>query len=93
MLWRLALAGLLLLNAFLVFQLVWGSNGLLRYFELKAMRGRLQTQVEQVRQENVRLSREIRLLKNSPEYIEKVIRSEMHYVQPGEIVYLREERK
>jgi len=93
MLWRLALAGLLLLNAFLVFQLVWGSNGLLRYFELKAMRGRLQTQVEQVRQENVRLSREIRLLKNSPEYIGKVIRSEMHYVQPGEIVYLREERK
>jgi len=93
MLWRLALAGILLFNSFLLFQLIWGNNGLLRYHELKQTEARMQQQSDEVRRDNVRLSREIRLLKNSTAYIEKTIRSEMHYVQPNEIIYLREERK
>lgn len=93
MIWRMAVAGLLAFNCFLIFQFIWGDNGFLRYLELKRMQERLQGQAAEVRQENVRLSREIRLLKESPFYIEKVIRSEMHYVQPGEIVYFREGRK
>lgn len=93
MLWRSVLIAILLFNGLLLFQLIWGHNGLLRYLELRGTQDRLQRQVTAVQKENVRLSREIRLLKESPAYLEKVIRSEMHYVQPGEVVYLSEERK
>lgn len=88
MFWKIVLIVLLILNGLLVFHFIWGENGLLATMELKKTEQSMEEQLKEVREANLDLSRKIRLLKRDPEYLEKVIRSEMHFVQPGETLYL-----
>ena len=58
-----------------------------KYHDLKLQQDELDEQIEKFERE-VRATREERdLLKNDPEYLEKVIRDEMGLVKPGEIIY------
>ena len=58
-----------------------------KYHDLKLQQEELDKQIEKVTR-NVEITREEHgLLKNDPEYLEKVIRDEMGLVKPGEIVY------
>ncbi len=88
MILRLAFCILVGLNLFLGIQFIWSESGLLEYLRLKELQQELAGQLQRIEQENVRLSREIRLLKNDSLYQEKAVRTEMHFVRPGEILYL-----
>ena len=58
-----------------------------KYHDLKQQQEELDKQIKKYTRD-VRTTREERaLLKNDPEYLEKVIRDEMGLVKPGEIVY------
>lgn len=88
MFWKTVIVALLILNGLLVFHLIWGENSFLAYLELEKTSRSMQEDIERVEETNLKLSRKIRLLKNDPEYLEKVIRSELHFVQPDETLYL-----
>ncbi len=93
MFWKIVLIALLVLNSLLVFHLIWGDNSLLATMQLKKTKKAIERDIEQVKEANLDLSRKIRLLKNDPEYLETMIRREMHWVQPGETLYLFSEKE
>ena len=88
--WRWIFFLLLLLNGFLLFQLFISPDGLFRYLELNSRAKELRERVQRVNEENLRLSREIRKLKSENVYLQKVIRTKMHFVQENEVLYLKE---
>ena len=54
---------------------------------LRAPRNDLKANVEGVRAEVDRLAQEINALRTDPYYIERRLRSEIHYLRPGERVF------
>lgn len=58
-----------------------------KYRDLKQQQEDLEKQVKKLAVEIEKIREERDLLKNDPEYLEKVIRQEMGLVKPGEIVY------
>lgn len=92
MLWkRLFLVFIIVLNLFLVYRLLWSDQGVFAYLELKDRYAELSTRIEQLDQESLELSREIRLLSADGPYIERMIRQEMHFVRDDEVLYLLSE--
>jgi cell division protein FtsB len=88
MAWRILFGLLCIANVLLVYSLIWGDHGVLRYAELNEFQEGLEQKVAEVEDRNVELSRRIRLLKNDPAYQRKVIRTEMRFVRSNEILYL-----
>jgi len=88
MFWKIVIVALLILNGLLVFHLIWGENSFLTYLERKKISRAMEEDIELVEEANLNLSRKIRLLKNDSEYLEKVIRGELHFVKPDEMIYL-----
>lgn len=58
-----------------------------KYHDLKQQEEELDQQIEKFERDVEATLEERNLLKNDPEYLEKVIRDEMGLVKPGEIVY------
>ena len=79
---------LLLLNVFLAWKLFGPDQGLKSYRELEQRRDALVSQLAAIEQVNLDLSREIRRLTTDLEYVSSVIRMEMHYLQPNEVLYI-----
>lgn len=89
MFWKRALLGfLVILNLFLLGRMLISNQGLFSYRELKAEHETLEQQLSELREKNLALSQEIRLLQSNPEYIEKVIRQRMNFVKDNEILYI-----
>lgn len=86
---RRAVLGLaLILNVVLLYNLIWGKSGAIAYQELKERCADLQTRILAVEEENLDLSREIRLLQSDDAYLEKVIRNRLNFVRENEILYI-----
>ena len=77
------------LVAILLFGLVAfiGDLGLLDLWRIEDESERLQARLVEVQEENRLLEREIRSLKNDPDYLERVARQELGMVREGEILY------
>ncbi len=84
----LVLCVFLAVNSLLVYKAVWGSSGLLEYRALREQQQEAAARSQRLDEENKALSREIRLLQNDPEYIEKMVRERLHYLHDNEILYL-----
>ncbi len=76
------------INAILVYSLIWGSQGLNAYRNLKEQHKLLEARVLELDAKNLALSREIRLLQSDPKYQEKVIRNRFNFVKDNEILYI-----
>lgn len=70
----------------LIFSLFYLPS-LSKYHDLKQQQNELDDQLEKLTKEVQATKEERDLLKNDPEYLEKVIRDEMGLVKPGEIIY------
>ncbi|PTN38040.1 septum formation initiator family protein [Desulfonatronum sp. SC1] len=79
---------LLLLNGFLAWKLLGQDLGWKSYVELRDRRDVLVEQIAAVDEVNLDLSREIRRLTTDHDYVASVIRVEMHYLRPDEILYI-----
>ncbi len=89
MLWHKVLFGLsLVLNVALLGALVWGDQGIMAYRALKEQCLALDYRVKSLDEQNVALSREIRLLQSDEKYIEKMIRKRLNFVRDNEILYI-----
>lgn len=89
MFWRTAIIVVLgLINIGLIGKMFWGNTGLLEYMQLKKQLASLRAEIVQLDEENLALSREIRLLQNDAGYVEKMIRQHLNYLRDNEVVYI-----
>ncbi|MDH5405823.1 MAG: septum formation initiator family protein [Candidatus Aminicenantes bacterium] len=65
-----------------------GDNGVLELYRRKLIYQHLEDEISKLMQENERLQKQIRLLKEDSFTIEKIAREELGLVKQGEIVYL-----
>ena len=79
---------MILINGVFLAPLLWGSNSLYTWHSLKERRGELSQEVDELNRQRSALSREIRLLKADPAYVEKIIRNRLNYVKKNEILYI-----
>jgi len=91
--WRLSTTAVVLLAVWMSFHVHSGPNGWIAYQQKKLEYQNLQQQVEQLRQENETLDRRVKALKSDPHAIEREAREQLHYVRPGEIIYVTPETK
>ena len=75
-------------NVVLFYRMVWGTNGLMAFKDLKEQHSALETRIAELDKSNLHLSREIRLLQSDNAYVEKMIRQRLHYVRDNEVLYL-----
>ncbi len=66
---------------------LFGERSLLRYHQLQQEKRRIEASIEAKRRENRRLLRELDALRNDRAYQERLVREELNFVRPGEIVY------
>ncbi len=78
----------LAINGILLYSLIWGSQGLYAYKNLKEQHYGLERRVQELDAKNVALSREIRLLQSDEKYQEKIIRNRFNFVKDNEILYI-----
>ncbi|MDR1359705.1 MAG: septum formation initiator family protein [Deltaproteobacteria bacterium] len=89
MLWlRLILSVSIVLNAALLFDLIWGQQGIIEYKRLYEQCRILEGRIAGLETENILLSKEIRLLQSDDKYVEKVIRNRLHFIRDNEIRYI-----
>jgi cell division protein FtsB len=87
--WKLSLLVMaVILNIALAGRLVWGSHSLYTWKMLKEKQLELSQELASLDEQRAQLSKEIRLLKTDPAYVEKVIRQRLNYVRKNEILYL-----
>lgn len=85
---RLLSVFFLILAFFLGWRLIGHEEGWSSYQDLRQRRDALVMQLTEIEQKNIELSREIRRLTSDREYLESVIRVEMHYLRPDEVLYI-----
>jgi cell division protein FtsB len=77
-----AIAALYLLVSF-----VFGEMGLVKYYRMQAQYRTLMADIEGLKQDNEKLSRDVRFLRTDPACIERIARDKLGLARPGEIVY------
>jgi cell division protein FtsB len=76
------------ITVWLFIHVMFGANGMVVYKQKRAEYRNLQKELETVQIENDHYNQQIKALKNDTEAIEKEAREQLHYVRPGEVVYV-----
>ena len=85
---RLATAGVFALTAWLFLHVMFGANGMVIYKQKKTEYQVLQKDVDSLQKENDQAAADVKALTGDPKAIEKEAREHLHYVKPGEYVYV-----
>jgi cell division protein FtsB len=72
---------------YFIFSFVFGDSGLLSYFRMERTKGKLNHEIEDLRQKNAELKNQIEALRSDPQYIEQIAREQLGLVKDGEIIY------
>jgi len=78
----LALAGLGML-----WSLIMGEMGAVKYFRMRARENALRAEISHLKEDNQRLMQEVRSLRRDPAYLERIARDKIGLARPGEVVY------
>ncbi len=79
---------LLMFIFYLAWVLLFDEDGAVRFFELKAKRTAVIVEVAELQKDNVKLNKEITLLKKNPFYMEKHAREDMNLSRPDEYIFI-----
>ena len=85
---RLVLIVSVVLNIVLLYNLIWGDRGAISYKELRERCDVLEARITRIGEDNLTLSKEIRLLQSDDKYLEKMIRNRLNFVRSNEILYI-----
>lgn len=66
---------------------VFGDRGLLRIYHLNRERQEVQQRLETLKNENLKLVREVDALKNDRRYLESIARRDFGMVRSNEVIY------
>ena len=72
---------------FILFFTVFGDKGLLRIYELKQDKRKIDSRLMETRGENEQLKREILALKSDRRYLETIARKDFGLVRSNEVIY------
>lgn len=72
---------------FILFFTVFGDKGLLRIFELKQDKNKMETRLADSRSDNEKMKREIVALKSDRRYLESIARKDFGLVRSNEVIY------
>jgi cell division protein FtsB len=85
---KLATAAVAIFTAWLFAHVMFGANGMVVYRQKKAEYQTLEKQIDHLQKENNTDTAQIKALKTDPKAIEQEAREQLHYVRPGEVVYV-----
>ena len=72
---------------FILFFTVFGDKGLLRIYELKQDKARIENRLLAAKTESEKLKREIEALKSDRRYLESIARKDFGLVRSNEVIY------
>lgn len=72
---------------FILYFTVFGERGLLRIYHLNKEKQEVQSRLEALKGENLKLIREVDALKNDRRYLESIARRDFGMVRKNEIIY------
>jgi cell division protein FtsB len=78
---------------FILFFTVFGDKGLLRIFELKQDKSKIEGRLTTAKSDNEKLKREIVALKTDRRYMESIARKDFGLVRSNEVIYLFPQEK
>lgn len=84
---KILIAAGALLAVYLLASFILGEMGLVKYYRMKAQYQALNEDIAELKQDNAKLLKEVRLLKTDPACIERIARDKLGLARPGEIVY------
>jgi cell division protein FtsB len=90
---KLATAGVGVLVLWLGFHVIFGANGMVVYQGKRSEYKKLQSDLQQLEDENQQLTKQVDGLRNDPKAIEREAREQLHYTKKGEMVYLLPNQK
>lgn len=73
--------------AFILFFTVFGDKGLLRIYELRQDKAKIEKRLIEIRSENENLKREVVALQSDRRYIERIARKDLGLVRSNEVIY------
>lgn len=73
--------------AFILFFTVFGDKGLLRIYELRQDKAKIEKRLIEIREENDNLKREVVALQSDRRYIERIARKDLGLVRSNEVIY------
>lgn len=79
---------IVLVALFLFYVFFLSNHGLFKYYQLLKRKDQLAKQINQLKEEQVQLQREVDLLMNNYRYIEKIAREKYQMGKKGEKVYI-----
>jgi cell division protein FtsB len=83
-----ATAAVMVITVWLFVHVMFGANGMVVFRQKRAEFKSLQTEIGVLEKENDSYSKQINSLNTDPKAIEKEAREKLHYMRPGEIVYI-----
>lgn len=90
---KLATAGVGALVLWLGFHVIFGANGMVVYQGKRSEYKKLEKDLQQLDEENQRLTKQVDELRHDPKAIEREAREQLHYTKKGEMVYLLPNQK
>jgi cell division protein FtsB len=84
---KMFIVGGTLLSVYLLVSFLFGDMGFVKYYRMKAQYNTLTDEIVKLKQDNVRLRKEVYLLRSDPAYLERIARDKLGLARPGEIVY------
>jgi cell division protein FtsB len=73
--------------AYLFYTLMFGDIGVIKYYELRQNKKRLESELKRIDRENKALNEQVNALKKDPFYIEKYAREEYGLAKPDEFIF------
>jgi len=84
---RLAIGAGVILSLYLLISFIFGEMGVVKYYRMKSQYNNLTEEIVKLKQDNIRLIRDVHALKTDPGHLERVARDKLGLARPGEIVY------
>jgi len=85
---KVATIGIFALALWLGAHVIFAANGMMVYQQKREEYRKLQTEIQDLQQENERYTEQIKSLKSDPSAIEKEAREQLRYARPGEVIYV-----
>lgn len=84
--WLALVCGTLVVS--LVLSALFVDGGVARHERLHEELTRLEALNEELEQDNIQLRKEIEALKHDPRHVERVVREELGFVKPDEVIFI-----
>jgi len=84
---RLLIAGIVLVGIIALWRFVVGEMGVVKYYRMSAHARDLRGEIERMKKDNTRLSKEVAALKSDTAFLERMARDKIGLARPGEVVY------